>query len=120
MLKSQHRDEQLPFSHSLKQKEQQERLYSLKATHSLPIPKLEPVLSSKPLKGFVRPLKGAVEYGSLPEKRKDEGFDPNAYKLLAKADYDFSNPSRDYCRYLILSCSVLPSASLRLNCTLGM
>ena len=43
--------------------------------------------TSKPLKGFVR---GPVEHGALPGRRTTEGFDPNAYKLLAKAGYNFS------------------------------
>lgn len=29
-----------------------------------------------------------VEHGSLPTRRTKEGFNPNAYKLLAKAGYD--------------------------------
>ena len=62
-------------------------LHTLKATHALPLPKINPMMT--PLKGFVR---GATEHGTLPNKRTTEGFDPNAYRLLAKAGYDFKGP----------------------------
>ncbi|XP_028068873.1 uncharacterized protein LOC114271452 [Camellia sinensis] len=44
------------------------------------------------LQGFVRPSQNSIEHGSLPEGRM-EGFDPQAYKLLAKSGYDFADPS---------------------------
>ncbi|XP_027174203.1 uncharacterized protein LOC113773791 [Coffea eugenioides] len=52
--------------------------------------KIEPVKSEKArLQGFVR-LKEelAVEHYSLPTNRTQESFDPNAYRLLAKASYN--------------------------------
>ncbi|XP_059281291.1 uncharacterized protein LOC132034986 [Lycium ferocissimum] len=47
--------------------------------------------SSKMVEGFV---KSSNSHESLPEKRTDEGFDPNAYKLLAKAGYNPNEPSK--------------------------
>jgi len=32
-----------------------------------------------------------VESSFLPTKRTEEGFDPNAYKLMSKAGYDFAS-----------------------------
>ena len=43
--------------------------------------------TQEPLKGFVKPSQGsAIEHGDLPSKRVN-GFDPNTYKLLAKAGF---------------------------------
>uniref|UniRef100_A0A2N9J4N8 Uncharacterized protein n=1 Tax=Fagus sylvatica TaxID=28930 RepID=A0A2N9J4N8_FAGSY len=47
-----------------------------------------------PLKGFVRSASDSIKEGSLPDKRTKEGFDPKAYRLLAKSGYDFNNPSQ--------------------------
>ncbi|KAF8405954.1 hypothetical protein HHK36_008032 [Tetracentron sinense] len=67
----------------------------LKALNGLtfPITKLiSSTVSKPPLKGFVRPSQGPeIEHGSLPTERTEEGFDPNAYKLLAKAGYDYKD-----------------------------
>lgn len=51
---------------------------------NFPVTKIEVVNSSSPpLKGFMYPSQGLhAILGSLPIKRQ-EGFDPNAYKLLA-------------------------------------
>ncbi|XP_071909818.1 uncharacterized protein [Coffea arabica] len=51
---------------------------------------IEPVKIDKvSLQGFVRPKEEpAVEHYSLPTNRTQEGFDPNAYRLLAKAGYN--------------------------------
>ena len=46
-------------------------------------------ISSQPLKRFTRPSQGQIaEHGTLPTKQTKEGFDPNAYRLMAKASYD--------------------------------
>ena len=45
-----------------------------------------------PLKGFTRATCNLVEEDSLPVRRTKKGFDPKAYKLLAKSSYDFQNP----------------------------
>ena len=47
-----------------------------------------------PLKGFVKFASDSIKEGSLPDKRTKEGFDPRAYRLLAKSRYDFNNPSQ--------------------------
>ena len=46
------------------------------------------------MKGFTRPSQGPIiEHGTLPIKRTKEGFDPNAYRLMAKASYDHEKSS---------------------------
>jgi hypothetical protein len=51
-------------------------------------------LSCQPLQGFTRPSQApTIEHGSLPTKRTEEGFDPNAYKLMAKAGYNHKEPN---------------------------
>ncbi|XP_070040997.1 uncharacterized protein [Nicotiana tomentosiformis] len=49
-------------------------------------------LSSKPLAGFV--AQNRLQNVALPTKRRDEGFDPNAYRLFAKAGYNPNEPSK--------------------------
>jgi len=34
-----------------------------------------------------------VEEDDLPDELTKDGFDPNTYKLIAKASYDFHNPT---------------------------
>ena len=41
--------------------------------------------------GFIKALPKKVESSFLPTKRTEEGFDPNAYKLMSKAGYDFAS-----------------------------
>ena len=62
---------------------------------TLPVAKITKTrIASQPLKGFTRPSQGPiVEHGTLPTKRTKEGFDPNAYRLMAKAGYDHEKPS---------------------------
>nr|POF15770.1 hypothetical protein CFP56_17977 [Quercus suber] len=49
---------------------------------------------SQPLKGFTRPSQGPIiEHKILPTKRTKEGFDPNVYRLMAKAGYNHEKPS---------------------------
>ncbi|XP_027109234.1 uncharacterized protein [Coffea arabica] len=59
-------------------------------TLNVPLTKIESVKSEKTsLQGFVRPKEeSAVEHYSLPTNRTQEGFDPNTYRLLAKAGYN--------------------------------
>ena len=72
---------------------QEKDITILKSDFTLPLPKLDQVASTKPpLKGFTRATCNLVEEDSLPIKRTEEGFDPKAYKLLAKLGYDFQNP----------------------------
>ena len=54
----------------------------------------KPRISSQPLKGFTRPFQGSiVKHGTLPTKQTKEGFDLNAYRLMAKAGYDHEKMS---------------------------
>ena len=47
-----------------------------------------------PLPGFVSSSKVLLkEENDLPHARTKEGFDPNAYKLMERAGYDFQNPA---------------------------
>ena len=52
------------------------------------------VLSCQPLQGFTRPSQApTIEHGSLPTKRIEEGFYPNAYRFMAKAGYNHKEPN---------------------------
>ncbi|CAL2228165.1 unnamed protein product [Prunus armeniaca] len=63
----------------------------LKESTTMPLPKLtNSDVSKSSVPGFVRPLQDATRREYLPIKRTKEGFDPNAYKLMSKANYDFS------------------------------
>ncbi|XP_070018032.1 uncharacterized protein [Nicotiana sylvestris] len=60
---------------------------------TLPVKRIEVVkLSSKPLAGFV--TQNHWQNVVLPTKRTNEGFDPNAYTLFAKAGYNPDEPSK--------------------------
>jgi hypothetical protein len=91
-----------PFVEANKQehsrKLEEEDISLLKEAVTVPLPKLSNTIPTKqPIKGFVKPTQGGTEHGSLPNQRTKEGFDPNAYKLLAKAGYDFGSPSKEGC-----------------------
>ncbi len=62
---------------------------------TLPVAKItKTTLSCQPLKGFVRPSQApTIQHGSLPTKCTEEGFDPNAYRLMAKAGYNHNEPN---------------------------
>ncbi|KAM1529840.1 hypothetical protein ACFX1Z_018999 [Malus domestica] len=55
----------------------------------LPLTQLSNAKVAKLPQGFVKALPKGVEPSFLPTKRTEEGFDPNAYKLMSKAGYDF-------------------------------
>ncbi|XP_070041469.1 uncharacterized protein [Nicotiana tomentosiformis] len=60
---------------------------------TLPVKRIEAVkLSSNPLAGFV--AQNLLQNVALPTKRTDEGFDPNAYRLFAKAKYNPNETSK--------------------------
>jgi len=64
---------------------------SLKGVVTIPTLKMWQAKVSRPLiPGFVVSSK---ESDGLPSVRTTEGFDPNAYKLMEKAGYDFQNPA---------------------------
>ena len=95
---SKRKEGQSPFRLTMETKDkhkkplQEEDTTILKSDFTLPLPKLDQVASTKPLlKGFTRVTRNLVEEDSLPVKRPEEGFDPKAYKLLAKSGYDFKN-----------------------------
>ena len=62
----------------------------LKENHVMPLTSSINPLSSKPLNGFVRSLQSLTKHGILPSERMKEWFDLKAYRLLARAGYDFS------------------------------
>ncbi|XP_070030061.1 uncharacterized protein LOC142166988 [Nicotiana tabacum] len=63
---------------------------------TIPIKRIDAIKSStKLLKGFVKSLShNSLLNLALPTKHTDEGFDPDAYKLLAKVVYDHNEPSK--------------------------
>ena len=62
----------------------------LKENHVMPLISSTNPLPSKPLNGFVRSSQCLTEHVILPSEQKKEWFNPKAYRLLAKAGYDFS------------------------------
>ena len=70
-------------------------LGALKGNVTLPMQKVyRPKVSRQPLPGFVSSSKALLkEENDLPHTRTKEGFDPNAYKLMERASYDFQNPA---------------------------
>ena len=59
--------------------------------------------------GFVMSSKGLLqEEVDLPKVSTEDGFDPNAYKLLKKSGYDFNGPVP-----LGVSLKLSPMASMR-------
>ena len=62
---------------------------------TLPVVKItKTTLSCQSLQGFTRPSRApTIEHGSLPTKRTEEGFNPNAYRLMVKAGYNHKEPN---------------------------
>ena len=67
-----------------------ENVAILKENHAMPLTSSPNPLPSKPLNGFMRSSQCLTEHGILPSERAKEWFDLKAYRLLAKAGYDFS------------------------------
>ncbi|KAM2634119.1 hypothetical protein EV1_024635 [Malus domestica] len=65
----------------------------LKTNTVLPLTQLSNAKVARLPQGFVKALPKGVEPSFLPTKRTEEGFDPNAYKLMSKAGYDFASSS---------------------------
>ena len=64
---------------------------ALKGIVTVPAPKAgQSKVSRPPIAGFVVSSSGSDK---LSDARTKEGFDPNAYKLMEKAGYDFQNPT---------------------------
>nr|XP_016461210.1 PREDICTED: uncharacterized protein LOC107784579 [Nicotiana tabacum] len=67
--------------------------FNLQTGLTLPIKRIEAIkMSSKLLRKSVS--QNPPQNIALPTKRTDEGFDPNAYKLFAKAGYNPNEPSK--------------------------
>ncbi|KAM2661513.1 hypothetical protein EV2_023811 [Malus domestica] len=65
----------------------------LKTNAVLPLTQLGNTKVARLPQGFIKALPKGVEPSFLPTKRTEEGFDPNAYKLMSKAGYDFASSS---------------------------
>ncbi|KAM1243275.1 hypothetical protein ACFX2G_035556 [Malus domestica] len=65
----------------------------LKTNAVLPLTQLSNAKVARLPQGFVKALPKRAEPSFLPTKRTEEGFDPNAYKLMSKAGYDFTSSS---------------------------
>ena len=65
----------------------------LKTNAVLPLTQLGDAKVARLPQGFIKALPNGVEPSFLPTKRTEEGFDPNAYKLMSKAGYDFASSS---------------------------
>ncbi|KAM3016254.1 hypothetical protein FF2_000296 [Malus domestica] len=63
----------------------------LKTNAVLPLTQLGDTKVAKLSQGFIKGLPKGVEPSFLPTKRTEEGFDPNAYKLMSKAGYNFTS-----------------------------
>ncbi|XP_030940238.1 uncharacterized protein LOC115965196 [Quercus lobata] len=96
---SHHKNGQSPFTECLQSTKDVGRLPAkltmedvaiLKENHVMPSTSPTNPLPSKPLKGFVRSSQSPIKHVILPNERTKEWFEPKAYKLLAKAGYDFS------------------------------
>ncbi|CAL2265602.1 unnamed protein product [Prunus armeniaca] len=62
----------------------------LKESTTMPLPKLSNSdISKPPVPWFVKPSQDTTRHESLSVKRTKEGFDPNAYKHMLKAGYNF-------------------------------
>lgn len=61
----------------------------------MPLPTLENSKVSKPsLQSFIRPMQNEIKHGFLSTKKTEEGFNPDAYKLMSRARYDFASSSK--------------------------
>ena len=58
-----------------------------------PLPNLQ-LISKNEMQKLVKPSKNETKKGFFLNKRIDKGFDPKAYKLLAKMGYDFTSSSQ--------------------------
>ncbi|KAM2700466.1 hypothetical protein EV2_002393 [Malus domestica] len=65
----------------------------LKTNVVLPLTQLGNAKVARQPQGFIKALPKRVEPSFLPTKRTEEGFNPNVYKLMSKARYDFASSS---------------------------
>ncbi|KAM1282330.1 hypothetical protein ACFX2H_022708 [Malus domestica] len=98
ILVSRRKNRQSPFKKETKnnhaRKLEKEDVKLLKAATVVTLPTLNNPNVSKPsLPSFVRIMQNMTERGFLPTKRTEKGYDPNAYKLMSRAEYDFTSSS---------------------------
>ena len=62
----------------------------LNENHAMPLTSSTNHLPSKPLNGFVRSSQSLIKHDILPSEQTKEWFNLKAYRLLARAVYDFS------------------------------
>ncbi|CAL8174005.1 unnamed protein product [Prunus armeniaca] len=88
---SRRKEGQSPFGEEVKPRKLGESdMKFLKESTTMHLPKLSNSdVSKSSIPGFVRPSQDAARREYLSVKRTKEGFDPNAYKLMSKAGYDF-------------------------------
>ncbi|KAM2770581.1 hypothetical protein PS2_013221 [Malus domestica] len=65
----------------------------LKTNAVFPLTQLGDAKVARLPQGFIKALPKGVEPSFLPTKRTEEGFHPNAYKLMSKVRYDFASSS---------------------------
>ncbi|CAL8168229.1 unnamed protein product [Prunus armeniaca] len=82
---------QFPFTKEVKPRKLGESdMNFLKELTTMHFPKLSNLdISKSSVPRFIKPSQDATRHESLPVKRTKEGFDPNTYKLMSKAGYNF-------------------------------
>ncbi|KAM0982924.1 hypothetical protein ACFX1X_016060 [Malus domestica] len=91
---SRRKNGQSPFETAASKADEQRHIDNvkwLKTNAVLPLTQLGDTKVPKPSQGFIKGLPKGVEPCFLPTKRTEEGFDPNAYKLMSKAGYNFTS-----------------------------
>jgi len=101
--KCRHKDRELPFNKytnpksttKVEPKFDETSWHVLKEKGVLLVHKANPSkLTKAPLLGFVASSKGSLqEESDLPKMRTSDRFDPNAYELMKKFGYEFSQPT---------------------------
>lgn len=73
---------------------EKEDVKHLKAVIIVPLLKVDNSnVLKRSLLSLVRPIQNMTECGFIPTNRTEEGFDPNTYKLMLRAGYDFASSS---------------------------
>ncbi|KAM1935762.1 hypothetical protein ACFX15_019768 [Malus domestica] len=93
---SRRKNGQSPFefgAHKADAQRHMDNVKLLKTKAVLPLTQLGSTKVARLPQGFIKALPKGVEPSFLPTQRTEEGFDPNAYKLMSKAGYDFASSS---------------------------
>ncbi|KAM1636895.1 hypothetical protein COP2_015136 [Malus domestica] len=96
ILMSRRKNGQSPFETEASKADAQRHMDNvklLKTNAVLPLTQLGDAKVARLPQGFIKALPKGVEPSFLPTKRTEEGFDPNAYRLMSKAGYDFASSS---------------------------